>query len=123
MKSKGQIEDSIAKKAIQFYREALGVGPQQSKAYILHDMVIVRLKSKLLPHEEMLLGKDRGIEIVKDIRRHIHESTIPGMSELIQEITIHKVISTHSDISTKTGEILQIFILDSDFEEQLGHSE
>lgn len=117
--TKGQIEDEISKSVTKFYLKALGVGPDQSKSYILNDMIIIRLKGKLLPIEETLLDGHRGVQLVKDLRKALHEATINGMSTLIKKITRHNVVSSHSDISTKTGEIVQVFIMDDNLEMNL----
>ncbi len=118
LKSKGQIEDTIAKKVTRFYVNALGIGPRQAKTYIIEDMVIVRLKGKLLPIESKLLEAKRGIELVKNIRQIFHEITTKRLSRIIAKITNHKVVSSHSDISTKTGERMEIFILDANYEDE-----
>lgn len=117
--TKGQIEDIISKKAAKFHQEALGVGPRETRTHILEDMIIVRLKGKLLPIEEKLLEGKGGIGLVKDIRQTLHEITIQKMSSIIEKITHQKVVSTHSDISTKTGERIEIFILDQNYEDKL----
>jgi uncharacterized protein YbcI len=121
-RTKGQTEDRISKGITKLYSSIVGVGPRESRAHILKDMIIVRLRGKLLPIEERLLEGNRGVELVKDIRRSVHESTTPAMNTLIKEITGHEVMSTHSDVSTKTGELLKVFILDVDFEEELAKS-
>jgi len=118
-KSKGQIEDAISKEVTKFYVETLGVGPHKTRVYILQDMVIIRLHGKLLPLEQKLLEADRGIELVKDIRKALHEITSHGLNEVIKQITNHNVVSSHSDISTKTHEIMQIFVLDGNLEKSL----
>lgn len=115
----GQITDTISKKVTKFYVEHLGVGPKETKIYIVEDMVIVRLKGKLLPIEQKLLEGKKGIELVKDLRKALHEITTVHLSEMITEITKHKVISSHCDISTKTGERVEIFVLDTDYESEL----
>lgn len=119
MKTKGQIEDTLAKEATKFYVSTLGVGPRETRAYIVHDLIIIRLKSKLLPIEEKLLEGHRGVELVKDIRKSLHEITTSGMSDIIKNITGHTVISSHSDISTKSGEIMYVFVIDINFEKEL----
>lgn len=117
--SKGQIEDTIAKKVIEFYIKTLGVGPKEARAYIVEDMVIVRLKGKLLPIEEQLLGGEQGIELVKTIRKAFHEINTHKLREIVADVTGHEVVSSHSDVSTKTGEKFEAFILNTDFEKEL----
>lgn len=117
--TKGQVADTIAKQVIEFYVKTLGVGPKEARAYIVEDMVIVRLKGKLLPIEEQLLGGDQGVELVKTIRKAFHEINTHKLREIIAQITGHKVISSHSDVSTKTGEKFEAFVLDGDFEKEL----
>jgi uncharacterized protein YbcI len=115
----GQIRDSISKQVTKFYVDTIGQGPQETRIYILEDMVIVRLKGKLLPVEERLLEGANGIDLVKDIRKKLHEVLTTHLVEIVSETTGHKVISSHSDISTKTGEMLEVFILDSNYEIEL----
>ena len=43
-KTKGQTEAEISKAIIRFEKEYMGRGPDETKTYILGDMVIVRLR-------------------------------------------------------------------------------
>jgi uncharacterized protein YbcI len=106
---KGQIEDLIAKKITQFYAKNFKTGPSQTRVYLIEDMIIIRLKIHLSPLERCLLSKKNGVELIKNIRSAIHELTIPQVSQIIEEITSFKPVSSHSDISTKTGEIFQVY--------------
>lgn len=117
--TKGQIEDVISKEVTKFYAKTLGVGPRETRAKIVEDMVIIRLKGKLLPLEEKLLEGEHGLLMVKNIRKALHEILTKNFRNLIKEITNHGVISSHSDVSTKTGEILEVFILDTNYEREL----
>lgn len=121
--TQGQIEDSISKQVTKFYVKALGVGPQETHVYIIEDMIIIRLKGKLLPIEQKLLEYEQGVKLIKNIREILHEITTSGLNNIIKEITHQNVISTHSDISTKTGEIVQIYVLDVNYEERLKETE
>ncbi len=112
----GQLEDTIAKKVTKFYVETLGHGPKETKVYIIDDMAIVRLKGKLLPIEEKLLERDNGVELVKDIRKVLHATLTKSLSTIVEEVTGHTVVSSHSDVSTKTGEVFEVFILDESYE-------
>lgn len=123
-RTKGEIEDFISKAVTKFYADTLGLGPRESKTYIVDDMIIVRLHGKLLPIEQSLLklSHEKGIELVKNIRKSLHEIVTKQLSGIIKQITKHLVISSHSDISTKTGERIEIFILDVNFEKELENS-
>lgn len=116
--TKGQIQDSITKQAITLYKELLGTGPRNTRTYIVDDMVILRVDGKLLPIEQVLLGGKDGVEMVKDLRKALHERTTEQFSKIIERETGHKVISSHSDVSTKSGEIIKIFILEVCFEKE-----
>lgn len=117
--SKGQIEDSIAKQVTKFYVKALGVGPRETRVYLVEDMIIIRLKGKLLPIEQKLLEYEQGVKLVKNIREILHEITVPGLMSIIKAVTKQNVTSSHSDISTKTGEIVQVYVLNINYEERL----
>lgn len=114
--TKGQVEDNISKQVTKFYVDTLGHGPKETRIYILEDMVIIRLKDKLLPFEEKLLEGKGGIGLVKNIREELHEILTKDLGLIVGNITKHKVVSSHSDISTKTGELLEVYILDSNYE-------
>ncbi len=115
-KTKGQIEDTIAKEIARSHMRNMGVGPRETRVYILEDMIIIRLKESLIPMEKRLLEKEGGIEMVKNLRQTIHELSIKDFGAAIERITGRKIVSSHSDISTKTGERLKVFILDANFE-------
>lgn len=117
--TKGQIEDILTKKATKFYFDTLGVGPTKAKTYIIDDMIIVRLGGNLLPIEKNLLKGIKGVEMVKNIRQNLHEQTINEISKIINEVTGQKVVSTHRDLSTRTGELAFIFILDKNYQKLL----
>lgn len=53
-KTKGQIESEICEAVIKFEKEYMGRGPLETKAYIIDDMVLVRLKNVLTPAEMKL---------------------------------------------------------------------
>jgi uncharacterized protein YbcI len=120
--SAGQIKDNISKQVTKFYAETIGHGPQETRVYIIEDMVIVRLKGKLLPIEEKLLEGKGGVSLVKDIRKKLHEVLTTNLGLIVSEVTGHEVVSSHSDISTKTGEMLEVFILNTNYETEFSQS-
>jgi len=117
-KTKGEIEAQISEAIIRFEKEYMGRGPQETKTYIIDDMIFVRLKGVLTPAEEQLSKTDEGSELIKKTRVNLLEGAWPLLGSLIYDITGCKIESLHSDISTKTGERIIIFTLDKAFAEQ-----
>lgn len=112
--SKGQLEAAICEAVIKFEKEFMGRGPLETKAYIIDDIVLVRLKNVLTQAELKLAGvpesKD-GRELVKRIRITLLEQGRPLLEEAIEKILGVKVKSLHTDISTVTGERVILFSL------------
>ncbi|MGZ4032075.1 MAG: DUF2294 domain-containing protein [Tumebacillaceae bacterium] len=121
--SKSKMEADISEAYIKFQREILGRGPQETKTYILKDMVIVRLKGVLTHEEKHLVKTERGRQLVKELRQILREHYSGETEGIISSITGCKVLSSHSDISTKMGERVEMFILDSDLEKSLKEKE
>jgi len=114
-KSKGQIEAEICEAVTKFEKEYIGRGPLETKAYIIDDLVIVRLKSVLTPAEIRLASMtDRkdGRELIKRVRITLLEQGRPLLEAAIENILGLKIKSLHTDISTVTGERVIIFSLE-----------
>ncbi len=115
-KSKGQVEAEISEAVIKFEKEYMGRGPLETKAYIIDDMVLVRLKGVLTQAEHRLADASKqndGRELIKRIRITLLEQGRPLLEEAVETITGIKVKSLHTDISTITGERVIIFTLES----------
>ena len=48
-KTKGQVEAEISEAIIKFEKEYMGRGPDETKTYIIGDMILVRLRGVLTP--------------------------------------------------------------------------
>ena len=116
-KTKGQTEAEISKAIIRFEKEYMGRGPDETKTYIIGDMVIVRLRGVLTPAEKQLAKSDdslnKGRALIKQVRIELLEKARPLLENIIQNILATKVTSMHTDISTVTGERVIIFTLES----------
>ena len=109
--TKGQIESQISEAIIKFEKEYMGRGPMETKTYIIKDMIFIRLKGVLTPAEEQLAKTNGGSELIKKIRIQLLEGARLLLENIISDITGYQVKSLHTDISTKTGERIIIFIL------------
>ncbi len=113
-KTKGQLEAEICEAVIKFEKEYMGRGPLEAKAYVLDDMVLVRLR-QVLTQAELKLAEttDRsdGRELIKRIRITLLEQGRPLLESAIEKILGVKTRSLHTDISTITGERVILFSL------------
>jgi uncharacterized protein YbcI len=118
-KTIGQIESDICDAIIKFEKEYLGRGPKEGKVYILGDMIVVRLKKVLTLAEEQLSKTSEGSELIKRVRMSLLEGARKILENLMMEITGCQVVSMHTDISTKKGERIIVFILDKNLGNKL----
>ncbi|MED1797012.1 DUF2294 domain-containing protein [Brevibacillus porteri] len=118
--NKKKLEAEISEAFIKFQRELIGRGPQEAKTYIVGDMVIVRFKGVLTVEEKHLSSHDKGRRIVKEMREVLREMYSEESEEIVEKLTSCKVLSSHSDISTKMGERIEVYVLDKDLEKILG---
>ena len=116
-KTKGQLEADISSLITKFEKEHLGRGPKEVRTFIIHDLILVRLKGILTPAEEKLVSEVDGAQIVKQIRRRLIESSRSLLEKLIEKKIDAKVITLHTDISSRTGERVIIFGMDINIEE------
>jgi len=115
-KTKGQLESEICEALIRFEKEYMGRGPLETKAYIIDDMVLVRLKNVLTQAELRLADagdRKNGRELIKRVRIALLEQGRSLLEASVQAILGTRVKSLHTDISTVTGERVILFSLES----------
>jgi uncharacterized protein YbcI len=121
-KTKGQVEAEISNALIQFEKDYKGRGPEETKSFIIEDMVLVRLKGVLTPAEQQLAKNPEGMNLIKKVRSNLLEQGREMLADAVEKITGLKVMTLHTDISTKTGERMIIFSLNKNLEEQFAKS-
>ena len=114
LKTKGEIEADISAAIIKFEKEYMGRGPDETKTFIIDDMVLVRLRGVLTPAEQKLASAgdaNGGRSLIKQVRSELLERGRVLLENIVNEITGRRVTSLHTDISTLTGERVIIFVL------------
>ena len=114
--TKGQMEAQIATAITQFDREHLGRGPHEVRAWIIQDMILLRLRGVLTPAEEKLARDPEGHRLIKEIRKQLVEGSRDMLDDMIERLTGLRVLSLHSDMSIKRGERIIVFTLAEDLE-------
>jgi uncharacterized protein YbcI len=118
MKTKGQIEADVSGAIVQFEIDYMGRGPREARAYLIEEMVLVRLKGVLTPAEHQLAKSPDGAELVKRMRSMLIEKAKPLLYQVVGDIAGAKVVDLHTDISTSSEERIFVFILERPLEIQ-----
>jgi len=116
MRTLGEIEAAICAGVTRFEQEYMGRGPKSIHAYLLGDLLVVRLQGVLTAAEQQLvksLPQEKGRDLIKQVRTHLVETARPVLEAMVQEVTGVKVVSLHHDISTVAGEEVVLFTLAS----------
>ncbi|MFO1006742.1 MAG: DUF2294 domain-containing protein [Planctomycetaceae bacterium] len=116
MNTIGEIEAAMCKAIARFEQEFMGRGPKDIQAYLIGDLLLIRLHGVLTAAEQQLvrtLPKERGRSLLKDVRTQLIETARSQLEAVVKEITSVVPISMHHDISTTTGEEVIIFTLAS----------
>ncbi len=114
MKTQGETEAAVCQGISRFEQEYMGRGPKDIRAFLLGELLVVRLQGVLTAAEQHLvktLQADKGRDLLKQVRFQLVETARPILEAMIQEVTDVKVVSLHHDISTVTGEEVVIFTL------------
>ena len=114
MKTLGEIESAICEGVTRFEQEYMGRGPKDIRAYILDDLLVVRLTGVLTAAEQHLvrtLPAEKGRDLLKQVRTQLIETARPVLEAMVQKVTGTSVLSLHHDISTVTGEEVVLFTL------------
>ena len=117
MKTKGELETEISNAVIRFKRDYMGRGPREVRTFLVEDMALVRLKGVLTPAEQRLAQVEdphRGRDLIKQIRVELIEHGREILEGAIQSILGVRILSLHTDISTRTGESVMVFTLSED---------
>jgi uncharacterized protein YbcI len=117
-KTRGEAEAEFTKAIIKFEKEYLGRGPLDARTFFINDMILVRLRGILTPAEMKLAEKSEGRTLVKESRRQLFESSRPLLEQIVQDTVGTKLISLHTDMSTRTGERIIVLTVDGDLNEK-----
>jgi uncharacterized protein YbcI len=111
-RKQSKTEAAVSNEMMAFQHEFVGRGPARIRTYFLEDLVIVRSFAVLTPAEKRLAESPQGRGTIKAMRQQVLEAGRSVLEGIIEAHTGAKVVSVHSDISTKSGEWMDVFVLD-----------
>ena len=118
VRTKGQVEAKIAAIVTSFEREQMGRGPKEVRAWIIEDLILIRLRGVLTPAETRLTEDPNGRHLLKSLRTRLIEHSRSALEAEIESVTGVPVISLHSDLSIRTGERIIVLTLADNLEAQ-----
>ncbi len=90
MKTQGEIEAAVCAGIARFEQDYMGRGPKDIHAYLIGDLLIVRLKGVLTVAEQQLVASfpaEKGRDLLKQVRIHLVETARPILESLIHDVT------------------------------------
>lgn len=110
------MENSIRNAVIKFEQEFMGRGPDEVRALVARDLVVVRLKGVLTPAERQLAKTTEGVEMVKQLRQNLIAQGRDKLCDQVSEITGTKVLGLFTDIDVQLSERVFVFTTDRDIQ-------
>jgi uncharacterized protein YbcI len=110
------MENAIRNAIIKFEQEFMGRGPEDVRAYIVRDLVVVRLKGVLTPAERQLAKTAEGIEMVKRLRQTLIGQGRDKLCEQVSDITGARTLALCTDIDVPIGERVFVFTVDREIQ-------
>ena len=108
------MEDAIRNAITKFEQEFMGRGPDDVRAFIVRDLVVVRLKGVLTPAERQLAKTSEGVAMVKRLRQNLIALGRDKLCEQVSEITGAKILGVFTDIDVQLSERVFVFTIDRD---------
>ncbi|WP_204243798.1 DUF2294 domain-containing protein [Trichococcus ilyis] len=114
--TKGQIESKLSEAISKFEIEQMGRGPEKIRTVIFQDLILIRLNGFLSISEKNLAKNPGGIQMIKNARTALFENAREELEATIKTVLDVNIVSTYSDVSTKTGEKIIAIVVDQDIE-------
>jgi uncharacterized protein YbcI len=116
-RTRGEIEAEMTQAIVKFEKEYLGRGPLDARTFFVNDMILIRLKGLISLAERKLAESRDGESVMKETRRQLLETCRPLIEELVQEIVGCRMVSLHTDMSTRTGERILVLTVDRNLDD------
>jgi len=93
------------------HKETHGKGPEQAKAYMLDDFLIVVLRGSILPVEQTML-KAGHEDSVREFRQRYENVMTERYTSRVEELTGRNVLTYQSQILFEPPIVVELFFFD-----------
>lgn len=117
--TKGSIEADIANAVVRFQREQQGRGPNEVRAHLVGDLLLVRCSGIFTPTEAHLSTTEEGRKLIKSARQELRSINHGEIEEVIAGIVSCRVLRSYADVNVDVAEQVEVFVLEADIEKRL----
>jgi uncharacterized protein YbcI len=114
--TKGALEASIANAVTKFHREQQGRGPQDVRAFIVGEMILVRCSGIFTLTESKLCVSDEGRKLIQSARRELRSINHQEIEEIIADLCSCPVLRSYCDLNVEAAEQVEVYILERNLE-------
>lgn len=113
LRTQGEIEAQVGDVLRRYTLEYTGRGPEDVHAYLVGDLVIVKMSGVLTITEQHLAvgSTEQGHRLIKLVRSHLIEMARQDLTAAIRNCTLVDVLGLHHDINPMNGEEIFVFTL------------
>ena len=110
-KSNSTMAKQIATAACDFEQRRTGHAPRSVTAVLSEETLVITLHGALSPAETALAKKPAGAAQVQEFHRQLFTSSCGSLRREIAKIMGLDVRDATSEVATKTGTVVQVFLL------------
>jgi uncharacterized protein YbcI len=109
-KPNGSLSRDLARAMVALYKEYVGRGPTQARAYIEDDLITIVLQDTMTKAEETLAEEDEK-DLVRDVRRAFQGKFREDAVEIVERRTGRQVRAFLSDHAIGPDVAIEAFVL------------
>jgi uncharacterized protein YbcI len=117
--TKGTIEAEVANAVVRFQREQQGRGPNEVRAHLIGDLLLVRCGGIFTPTEARLAASEEGRRLIKSARQELRSIVRPEIETIIGSIVGGGVLRSYMDVDVEAAEMIEVYVLEMDLEKRL----
>jgi uncharacterized protein YbcI len=112
VKEGGSLTRDLSRAMVALYKEYVGRGPTQARAYVEEDLVTVVLQDTMTTAEKTLAEEDEK-DLVRGVRRVFQGKFREDAVEIVERLTGRDVKAFLSDHAIDPDVAVEVFVLES----------
>jgi uncharacterized protein YbcI len=117
--TKGSIEAEVANAVVRFQREQQGRGPEDVRAHLIGELIVVRCSGIFTPTEAHLAATEEGRRLIRSARQELRAINHQEIEAAIAGIVGCKVVRSYGDVDVDAAEQMEVYVLETDVEKRL----